>query len=140
MINTETWAITFGFASAVAWGAGDFSGGFASRKGNLLGVILISQFFGGVLLAVTALLFSETIPPPTHLFYGFLAGFFGNLGLIALYRGLAQGRMGIVAPLSAVLTALVPIGYSALYEGTPHSDAINGIWLFHDRCLASFLC
>jgi len=130
MISTETLAITFGLGSAVAWGAGDFSGGYASRKGNLLGVILISQFLGGALLATMAMLFSETIPPSTHLFYGFLAGIFGNLGLVALYKGLAQGRMGIVAPLSAVLTALVPIGYSALYEGLPTITQLLGFGFF----------
>lgn len=130
MMNTETLAITFGLASAAAWGAGDFSGGYASRKGNLLGVIFISQFLGGALLAAMALLFSETVPPPAHLFYGFLAGLFGNLGLMALYKGLAQGRMGIVAPLSAVLTALVPIGYSAFYEGLPSTTQLIGFGCF----------
>jgi drug/metabolite transporter (DMT)-like permease len=130
MINTETLAITFGLGSAVAWGAGDFSGGYAARKGNLLQVVLISQFLGGVLLSILALLFSETIPPMAHLFYGVLAGVFGGLGLIALYRGLAQGRMGIVAPLSAVLTALIPIGYSAFYEGVPTITQLLGFGCF----------
>ena len=117
MISNETLAVTCGISSAVAWGTGDFSGGYASRKGNLFAVILISQFVGGVSLVGMALLFSETIPPFEALFYGALAGVFGILGLIALYKGLAQGRMGIVAPLSAVLTALVPIGYTAIYAG-----------------------
>lgn len=119
MINSDTWATIFGLGSAAAWGAGDFSGGYAARKGNLLGVILISQFVGGLCLLVTALLFSEAVPPVRHILYGILAGIFGNLGLLALYRGLAQGRMGIVAPLSAVLTALVPIGFSVFTEGPP---------------------
>jgi uncharacterized membrane protein len=129
-MDTEMLAVTLGLASAVAWGAGDFSGGYASRKGNLLGVILISQILGGVLLAVMALLFAEKIPPSTDLFYGVLAGFFGSLGLIALYRGLALGRMGIVAPLSAVLTALVPIGYAAFYEGLPTITQLLGFVCF----------
>ena len=119
MINNETLTIACGLGSAAAWGAGDFSGGLASRKGNLLGVVLISQFFGGLILAALALLLSETIPPFKAFFYGGLAGICGIFGLIALYRGLAQGRMGIVAPLSAVLTALMPIGYTAFFEGLP---------------------
>ncbi len=130
MMDTEMLAVTLGLASAVVWGAGDFSGGYAARKGNLLGVILISQILGGVLLAVMALLFAEKIPSSTDLFYGVLAGFFGSLGLIALYRGLAQGRMGIVAPLSAVLTALVPIGYAAFYEGLPTITQLLGFVCF----------
>ncbi len=130
MINTETLAITFGLGSAVAWGAGDFSGGLASRKGNLLGVIFASQFLGGLLLVALGLMFSESIPPLPYLFYGGLAGVFGNIGLIALYKGLAQGRMGIVAPLSAVLTALVPIGYSAFYSSLPSMVHITGFICF----------
>ena len=130
MMTTETLAITFGLGSAAAWGAGDFSGGYASRQGNLLGVILLSQMLGGALLAMMALLFSETLPPLSHLLYGVIAGVFGNLGLIALYKGLSQGRMGIVAPLSAVLTAVVPIGYSALYEGLPTLTQLLGFGFF----------
>jgi drug/metabolite transporter (DMT)-like permease len=130
MINTETLAISFGLCSAIAWGAGDFTGGMASRKGNLLGVIFLSQFLGGLLLAVLGLIFSESIPPLPYLLYGGLAGVFGNIGLIALYKGLAQGRMGIVAPLSAVLTALVPVGYSAFYSGLPSMVQLAGFICF----------
>lgn len=130
MITTETWAISCGIGSAMAWGAGDFSGGMASRKGNLLRVVLFSQFLGGLFLLVMALAFAEKMPPASHLVYGAFAGIFGNIGLIALYRGLATGRMGIVAPLSAVLTALVPIGYSAFYEGFPSLVRFSGFVVF----------
>jgi drug/metabolite transporter (DMT)-like permease len=94
MMNTETLAITFGLGSAVAWGAGDFSGGLASRKGNLLGVIFVSQFLGGLLLAVLGLIFSESIPPLPYLLYGGLAGVFGNIGLIAPLQGVSPGPHG----------------------------------------------
>jgi len=130
LISSETIAVFCGLGSAAAWGAGDFSGGFASRKGNLLGVVLLSQLLGGLILAVMALVFSETIPPSEHLFYGILAGIFGNFGLIALYKGLAQGRMGIVAPLSAVLTALIPIGYTAFFKGLPTTTQLLGFLCF----------
>ncbi|MCG8685026.1 MAG: DMT family transporter [Desulfobacterales bacterium] len=130
MINPETLSITFGLGSAVAWGAGDFTGGLASRKGNLLGVIFVSQFLGGLLLALLGIIFAESVPPVSYLLYGGLAGIFGNIGLIALYKGLAQGRMGIVAPLSAVLTALVPIGYSAFYNGLPSIIQLAGFICF----------
>lgn len=130
MISTETLAISCGIGSAVAWGAGDFSGGMASRKGNLLRVVLFSQFLGGILLLALALGFAEKMPPANHLMYGAFAGIFGNIGLIALYRGLSTGRMGIVAPLSAVLTALVPIGYSAFYEGLPSLVRFSGFVVF----------
>ncbi|HKL00696.1 MAG TPA: EamA family transporter [Desulfotignum sp.] len=130
MMTTETLAISCGIGSAVAWGAGDFSGGMASRKGNLLKVVLYSQFIGGLFLMGMAFVFAETMPPVSHLVYGAFAGIFGNIGLIALYRGLSTGRMGIVAPLSAVLTALVPIGYTAVYAGLPSITRFAGFVCF----------
>ncbi len=129
MINPETLAVTCGLGSAVAWGAGDFSGGFASRKGNLMGVILISQLLGGMLLAVMALLASETLPGFYDLSNGFFAGICGCMGLTTFYWGLTHGRMGIVAPLSAVLTALVPIGYATFFEGLPSLNQFAGFFL-----------
>jgi uncharacterized membrane protein len=130
MFTTETVAISCGIGSAVAWGAGDFSGGMASRKGSLLRVVLYSQLLGGLFLLGVGLFFAETMPPVSHLVYGAFAGIFGNIGLIALYRGLSTGRMGIVAPLSAVLTALVPIGYTAVYAGLPSMAQFAGFVFF----------
>jgi uncharacterized membrane protein len=130
MISTETLAVACGIGSAAAWGAGDFSGGMASRKGNVLTVVLVSQLIGGLFLLGMAVLSGETMPPVRHLMYGAFAGVFGNIGLIALYRGLSTGRMGIVAPLSAVLTALVPIGYTAVYAGLPSMTRFAGFVCF----------
>ncbi len=62
MISTELLAIACGIGSAAAWGAGDFSGEMSSRKGNVLNVVLASEFLGGLfLLAVAA--FSREIMP-----------------------------------------------------------------------------
>lgn len=129
MISSETLAVTCGLGSAVAWGAGDFSGGFASRRGNLLGVILISQILGGMLLTAMALLTSEVIPSGTSLINGLMAGFCGCMGLTIFYWGLSSGRMGIVAPLSAVLTALVPIFYASFFQGMPPLGQVTGFFL-----------
>ena len=87
MINSETLAVTCGLGSAVAWGAGDFSGGFASRKGNLMGVILFSQLLGGFLLTILAVLVSETVPEFYDLFFGLIAGLCGCTGLTVFYWG-----------------------------------------------------
>jgi uncharacterized membrane protein len=130
MISTETLAVACGIGSAAAWGAGDFSGGMASRKGNVLTVVLVSQFIGGLFLLGMAVFSGETMPPVRHLVYGAFAGVFGNIGLIALYQGLSTGRMGIVAPLSAVLTALVPIGYTAVFAGLPSMTRFAGFVCF----------
>ncbi len=125
-LGPETLAITYGLASALTWGASDFSGGYASRKAAVLRVIFWSQLLGGALILFLALLFSSVIPPLDHLALGALAGIFGVLGLVALYMGLARGRMGIVAPISALVTAALPVAFSLLQEGLPSPSKLAG--------------
>ncbi len=126
MISSEALAVTYGLSSAVAWGAGDFAGGFATKKCSVYSVIFISQMVGLVILVALAVGFNETWPDGKTLFYGGCAGICGVLGLMALYRGLALGNMGIVAPLSAVVTALLPICFSFFNEGLPKPIQLAG--------------
>jgi len=128
-MGPEVLAITYGLSSAIFWGTGDFSAGFASKKSGVLSVILFSQLIGAVLLFSLALYVADPFPPFQHIIYGSLAGLVGILGLIALYEGLSRGRMGIVAPLSAVVTALIPIGVSFFREGLPATSKLFGLGL-----------
>ena len=136
MIGSETMAITCGLGSAIAWGAGDFAGGFASRRVNALTVVLFSQMLGGLLMLGLTPLFAEHLPDTRQMLAGMLAGAFGVMGLVGLYKGLASGRMGLVAPLSAVVTAVLPMTYSFLVEGLPTMlqmvglvTAMAAVWL-----------
>lgn len=122
-------SVIFGLASAVVWGAGDFCGGLATRKSNVFSVVLVSQIIGGTFLALLALIFHEAIPPAGSLLFGALAGLAGAVGLIALYSGLAHGRMGIVAPMTALLAATIPVLFSLLTEGIPPIIQITGFLL-----------
>lgn len=129
MIGPETLAITFGLGSAIAWGAGDFSAGFASRKSGVVSVVLFSQLIGAGFLVLLAVVFSASLPPLRDMMFGGLAGVFGVLGLLALYEGLSRGRMGIVAPLSAIVTALLPIGFAFFNVGLPKVPQLLGLGL-----------
>jgi drug/metabolite transporter (DMT)-like permease len=69
--------------------------------------------------------------------WGTLAGLCGMIGLGFLLRGFASGQMGIVAPVSAVLAAAIPVIFAAFTEGLPHELQLLGfglalisIWLF----------
>ena len=128
-MGPDSLAITYGLSSALAWGAGDFNAGFASRKSGVVSVVLFSQLIGAALLLILALIFSESFPPLRDMAYGGLAGIFGALGLMALYQGLSRGRMGIVAPLSALVTALLPIGFAFIKEGLPRLSQLLGLVL-----------
>jgi drug/metabolite transporter (DMT)-like permease len=126
-MTPETLAITFGLSSALTWGAGDFTGGFATKRGDVVTVIFFSQVTGGLLLLAGQFLFGRGWPVAGQVVWGAAAGVCGAFGLVALYRGLASGRMGIVAPLSAVMTALVPVIVAFLNEGLPKSTQLAGL-------------
>ena len=136
MINPETVAVACGLCSALAWGAGDFAGGLASRRSNVLTVVLFSQMLGGILMFGLTPMFADNAPDTRQVLSGMLAGAFGVLGLVGLYKGLASGRMGLVAPLSALVTAVIPMGFSFVAEGLPTTlqrfgltTAIAAVWL-----------
>ena len=108
-----------GLAAAAAWGAGDFGGGLASRRSPVFGVVLVSQVVGMALALALALLGGERFPAGRDLLLCLLAGVFGGVGITALYRGLAVGRMGIVAPVTGVLAAVIPVVAGVVLEGIP---------------------
>jgi drug/metabolite transporter (DMT)-like permease len=128
-VPSDLAAALLGLASAATWGAGDFSGGLAARRSPLLGVLALGQGAGVALITGLALLTREARPPPAALGWALAAGVAGAVGLAALYRGLAVGRMAVVAPVSAVLSAAVPVAWGALAEGAPPAAKLLGFAL-----------
>jgi drug/metabolite transporter (DMT)-like permease len=118
-MNAAFASVVFGLTSALIWGAGDFLGGLGSRRASVLGALLVSQTAGFVLLLVCAFLFGEPFPTAAQIGWGSAAGLAGTLGLGALYMGLASSRASIVAPVSAIVAALLPALYSLLTIGLP---------------------
>src|SRR6266851_9959261 len=97
--------VIFGLAASLCWGSGDFSGGLASRRATASSVVTAAYVVGFVLLVALALIWREPFPAPLDIVWGGLAGLAGAIGLIAFYTALSIGRVGIAAPVSAVLTA-----------------------------------
>jgi drug/metabolite transporter (DMT)-like permease len=128
-LNPQALTVLFGLASAAFWGAGDFSGGLAAKRTNVYGVVIVSQAVGLLLLAALALLFKEPVPGPGIWLTGAIAGLIGAVGLTALYQGLATGRMGIVAPLTAIVAAIVPVVFGFVLEGAPSVAKMAGFAL-----------
>ncbi len=126
MIGIELTAVLFGLAAAASWGAGDFSGGMATKRNHVYLVVLLSHIVGIAGLFVLIGLFGEALPAMTDLFFGALGGISGAIGVVALYTGLSQGRMGIVAPLTAVITAIVPVLFGLFIEGLPTTQQLIG--------------
>jgi len=125
-MGSEFLAIAFGLASAASWGSGDFNGGLASRRGSVYSVAIISQLIGVMFLVTLAFSLGESIPAAHNLILGGMAGVSGAIGLVALYSGLASGRMGVVAPATAVVAAAMPVVISLFTEGPPATSQLVG--------------
>jgi drug/metabolite transporter (DMT)-like permease len=121
--------VLFGLAASLSWGSGDFCGGLASRRANPSSVVLVAYAVGFVLMVVLALLWQEPFPAPIDVLWGGLAGVAGVLGLLAFYSALASGKMGITAPVSAVLTAALPVLFSVFTTGLPTLLQVGGFLL-----------
>ena len=122
-------SILFGLTSALTWGAADFTGGIASKRTNVYGVVIGAEGFGMLLFAALALAFREPVPPVQVWLWGVASGLSAGFGLLLLYRALSNGRMSVAAPVSAVIGAILPVVVSAVMYGLPGTWTIAGILL-----------
>ena len=91
--------------------------------------VAVAQTAGLAGAALFVVLTGEPLPPPQALVWALAAGIVGMVGISALYRLLADGRMSIGSPLVAVIGAGLPVLVALLYgERLPPSD-VAGIAL-----------
>ena len=119
-------AAVLALLGAMSWGTGDFFGGLASRRAHVLTVLVVSQAVGLFGVAAWALASGDAPPGIGDMLPAAGAGAAGAAGLAALYRGMAIGAMGIVAPISAVSPA-VPLGVDLLRGDAPGGIQWAGI-------------
>jgi drug/metabolite transporter (DMT)-like permease len=101
-------SLMFALPGALAYGLADFAGGLATRRAPVLLVTAVVQLAGlVVLLPVVA--FAGGSPSVAAFAWGALAAVGGTTGLLLYLRALAVGPMGVVAPLSAVVGAGLPL-------------------------------
>lgn len=120
-------AVALALCAAALWGTGDFLGGFASRRMAVLTVLFWSQL-AGLAGVVVWILVSDATRPGRGLLFAVGAGVAGVVGLGCLYRGLAVGAMGIVAPISATSPA-IPLGVDLLRGHSPTAQQWLGVGL-----------
>lgn len=104
-----TSTVLLALATSLLFGVGDFLGGVATRRDSAYAVTGTSHLLSLVLLSTAVVLFFR----PDHVYAadliaGGLSGFSGVIGVIALFSALAVGRMSIVAPITAALSAALP--------------------------------
>jgi len=113
-------AVALALITSVLWGSSDFVGGLATRREPVARVMLWAHGLG--LIAIGALApFLADVVTWRDLLLGAAAGVVGLVGLLLLYTGLSRGPMAVVAPLSALTAALVPVMW-----GLGSSDPLSG--------------
>jgi drug/metabolite transporter (DMT)-like permease len=105
-------------ASALVWGTSDYSGGRVTRRHDSLRVTIATKLLSLPALA-GYLLLVRGATNPASLAWGAGAGLCGLIALVAFYRGLAKGAMAVVAPVSAVTAAVLPLVFGLLTEASP---------------------
>ncbi len=105
----------FSLAAALLYGSADFLGGAATRRAHVLSVLLVSGTAGVAVVGFAALLAGGPARP-SGVAWGACAGAAGAVGFMFFYAGLAAGPMGVVAPLSALASTVLPVAV-ALGDG-----------------------
>jgi drug/metabolite transporter (DMT)-like permease len=122
-------AVVFGLLAAAGYGTGDFLGGFASKRAATQTVVVGSQLVGLTIAIGLALSIAAPDLRTIDLVYGALGGCIGLVGIMLLYRGLAVGRMSVVAPITAVGAAIVPLAWGLSTGERPSALAFAGVAL-----------
>lgn len=100
--------VVLALSSAIMYGLSDFVGGLLSRRTSVWQVAVVVQASAAVAVLAGALLFAGD-PDAAALAWGAVSGLGSGVGSVFLYRGLSNGRMSVVAPLSAVGSAVLPV-------------------------------
>jgi len=136
MIANSNAAAGFALGSMACWGVSDFIGGYATRRANAFVLTTITHLSGTLLMLVLALASHAEFPHGVSILWALAAGASGGGALAIFYRALAQGRMGLTAPVAAVLGAAIPVAFAMTTEGLPGAIttvgfvlAVFGIWL-----------
>lgn len=111
-------AVLLALLAALSYGLSDFSGGVFSKRTSPWAVALLAQLGGAGAVLVVAML-AHGSPTQTDLAWSLVAGLGNGFGTAFLYRGLSSGRMGVVAPISGVGSALVPVAVGVLTGERP---------------------
>ncbi len=120
---------------ALSYGVSDFIGGVLARRISPWAVAVVGQAASVVLTLALALVVAGD-PTAGDWAWSALGGVGSGAGLAFLYRGLGAGSMSVVAPVSALLAALVPVAVGVVTGERPGgltwlgvACALPAIWL-----------
>ena len=126
----------YSVAAVFLWGTSDFAGGLGSRRANAFVITAFSHVCALALMLVIAFAVGGPFPDRASILWGFAAGAIGGFALALFYGALASGKMGLTAPISALIGAAIPTLADIAMEGAPSRWttagfvlAIVAIWL-----------
>ena len=122
-------AVLFGLLASVTYGSADFIGGVVSRRNHVFTVLLWAQVVGLAAVLVGLPFLTGAGPSAGALWLGGAAGVVGMFGAGFLFRGLARGRMSVVAPVTAVLAAALPVVAGLILGERPSALSLSGVVL-----------
>jgi len=126
-----TWvANALAVLASIAYGAADFLGGLATKRGStVFSAVVWSQAAGLVLVLLALPFLPPASPTAADLAWGGATGLAGGIGLAFLYRGLAVGVMSVVAPVTAVCAVIIPVAVGVALGERPAGIAVAGVAL-----------
>ena len=119
-------AVALALGASLLWGVGDFLGGLGSRRIAALTVLAVSELAGWIAVLIVVVAAGPETPPPQAFGAAALAGIGGVVGLGGLYRGMAVGAMGVVAPISSA-AAVIPVVVGLLRGERPGTLQLAGM-------------
>jgi drug/metabolite transporter (DMT)-like permease len=120
-------AIALAFVSAVLYGVSDYVGGRASRRSPATAVALLAEVVVFTLCIVIVPLIESDGPTSRAIWWGLAAGVTSSVGVVGLYVALARGNMTVVAPITGLVAALVPVAVGIATGDRPSPLAVVGI-------------
>jgi drug/metabolite transporter (DMT)-like permease len=118
--------LALALASAAAFGTADFLGGLASRRVSAL-LVTLAAHLAGLAVVLPVVLVLRAPVDPASLAWGVASGVFGCAGVIAFFRALASGAMSAAAPITAVVSAALPVLAGILLGERPAAQTWMGI-------------
>ena len=112
--------------SAAVYGIADYCGGRASRATASATVAMIGQAVSGVLVLVLVLAIATPVPGWPTFAWGGAAGAAGAIGIACFYYALSHGAMAVVAPISAVISVVLPVVVGVADGERPRAIAYVG--------------
>jgi drug/metabolite transporter (DMT)-like permease len=119
----------YGLAAVLFWGTSDFLGGYATRRANAFLFTTVVNIGGLILVGTLASGTHAQFPSGRSVLWVLAGGVLGGASLAIFYRALSSGRMGLTAPVAAVLSAAIPTVFGMFTEGLPGKIPVIGFFL-----------